>query len=94
MKKTLVNRLQQITEQNLADIEQAKDMKFIFVCPIQNQPFESGDFKIDENRGVTTDQAGNKTLDATVVLTEPCPFCGRKHVYHASELSCPFGGQE
>jgi Zn finger protein HypA/HybF involved in hydrogenase expression len=72
----------------------ATDFKFIFVCPIHNQPFESADFKIDENRGVTTDATGKKALDATVVLTEPCPFCGRKHAYHASELSCPFGGQE
>jgi hypothetical protein len=69
-------------------------MKFIFVCPNQHKPFESADFKIGENRGVITDAAGHKTLDATVVLTAPCPFCGRQHVYHASELSCPFGGQD
>ncbi|MGD8960095.1 MAG: hypothetical protein PVI27_09640 [Desulfobacteraceae bacterium] len=69
-------------------------MKFIFVCPRHNQPFESPDFKIGENRGVITDAAGHKVLDATVVLTAPCPFCGRQHVYHASELSCPFGGQD
>jgi Zn finger protein HypA/HybF involved in hydrogenase expression len=69
-------------------------MKFIFVCPNQHKPFESADFKIDDNRGVITDTAGHKTLDATVVLTEPCPYCGQKHVYQASEMSCPFGGQE
>ncbi|MGD8520649.1 MAG: hypothetical protein PVF56_05850 [Desulfobacterales bacterium] len=65
-------------------------MKFTFVCPIQNKVFESSDFKIQENRGVITDEAGNKMLDAKVALENPCPFCGNKHVYHASELSCPF----
>jgi Zn finger protein HypA/HybF involved in hydrogenase expression len=67
-----------------------KDMKFIFVCPTQNEVFESADFKILENRGVTADKAGNKTLDAKVALENPCPVCGSKHVYHASGLSCPF----
>ena len=41
-------------------------------------------------RFLSTDDAGNKTLDAKVALNEPCPFCGQKHVYQASELSCPF----
>jgi Zn finger protein HypA/HybF involved in hydrogenase expression len=68
------------------------DMKFIFVCPSQNKVYESADFDILENRGVITDEAGNKTLDAKVALNEPCPFCGQKHVYHAGELSCPFSG--
>lgn len=67
-------------------------MKFIFVCPTQNKVFESADFTVLENRGVITDKTGNKTLDAKVVLDHPCPFCGKKHVYHANELSCPFGG--
>ena len=67
---------------------------FIFVCRVKNQVFESADFKILENRGVITDEAGNKTLDAKVALNEPCPFCGQKHVYHADELSCPFGGTD
>ena len=69
-------------------------MKFIFVCATQNKAFESTDFRILENRGIITDEAGNKTLDAKVALNEPCPFCGKKHVYHASELSCPFGSPE
>ena len=72
----------------------AKHMKFIFVCPSKNKVFESADFKILENRGVITDEAGDKTLDAKVALNEPCPFCGQKHVYHAGELSCPFGSLE
>ena len=69
-------------------------MKFTFVCPEQNKMFESGDFSIFENRGVIADAAGNKTLDAKVALNEPCPFCGKKHVYHVSELSCPFESLE
>ena len=69
-----------------------KEVKFIFVCPLQNKVFESSDFAIVENRGVITDKAGNKTLDAKVALDKPCPFCGKKHVYHALELSCPFNG--
>ena len=66
------------------------DMKFIFVCPDKNEVFESAKFNVLENRGVTTDKDGNKTLDAKVALDEPCPYCNKKHVYHASELSCPF----
>ena len=69
-------------------------MKFIFVCPTQNKVFESADFRILENRGVITDESGNKTLDAKVELNEPCPFCGKKHAYHTRELSCPFGSPE
>ena len=69
-----------------------KVIKFIFVCPNKSKVFESSNFRIIDNRGVTTDNTGNKTLDAKVALDEPCPFCGQKHVYHASELSCPFNG--
>jgi len=61
-------------------------MKFIFVCPIQNKVFESPDFRIMENRGVITDAAGKKTLNAKLSLENSCPLCGSKHVYHASEL--------
>jgi len=70
------------------------DMKFIFVCPDKNEVFESAKFSVLENKGVTTDQTGNKTLDAKVALDEPCPYCNKKHVYHARELSCPFEGPE
>jgi len=69
-----------------------KEVKFIFVCPNENEVFESSDFKILDNRGIITDDAGNKSLDAKVALDKPCPICGQKHVYHASELSCPFTG--
>lgn len=71
----------------------AKEVKFIFVCPNKNEMFENSDFKILDNRGIINDDAGNKSLDAKVALDEPCPFCGQKHVYHASELSCPFTGK-
>jgi hypothetical protein len=67
-------------------------MKFIFVCPNRNEVFESADFRIIENRGVVTDAAGNRTLDAKVTLNAPCPLCGEKHVYDAGELPCPFSG--
>jgi hypothetical protein len=67
-------------------------MKFIFFCPTQHKEFESANFRVSENKGVVTDEAGNKTLDAKVALNESCPFCGQKHVYHASELSCPYSG--
>lgn len=68
----------------------AKAVNFIFVCPNKNEIFESSNFNIMDNLGITTDEAGNKTLNAKVALNEPCPFCGGKHVYHASELTCPF----
>lgn len=67
-------------------------MKFVFVCPERNAVFESADFRIVDNRGVVADADGNRQLDARVVLNEPCPFCGRRHAYHASELACPFTG--
>ena len=65
-------------------------MRFIFICPEKYQVFESGDFKIIENRGVKVDQTGKKFLDAKVELVPSCPFCEKKHVFHASELMCPF----
>jgi predicted RNA-binding Zn-ribbon protein involved in translation (DUF1610 family) len=68
----------------------APGMEFIFICPKRNMTFESADFKVTENKGVISDSSGNKTLDAKVELNDPCPFCGEKHVYRASELPCPF----
>ena len=67
-------------------------MKLIFVCPNENKAFESADYRIVENKGAITDMVGNKTLDAKVVLNSPCPYCCQKHIYHVSELSCPFSG--
>ncbi|MBI5592510.1 MAG: hypothetical protein HY881_18750 [Deltaproteobacteria bacterium] len=67
-------------------------MKLIFVCPNESKAFESADYRIVENKGVITDAAGNKALDAKVALNKPCSYCGHKHIYHVSELSCPFSG--
>jgi hypothetical protein len=67
-----------------------KEVKFIFVCPNNNEVFENSNFNIIDNKGVTTDDAGSKILDAKVALNESCPYCGEKHVFHANELSCPF----
>ena len=67
-------------------------MEFLFVCPEENRSFESADFRIVDNRGATTDLAGNRTLDAKAARSRPCPFCGRLHVFRAAELSCPFEG--
>jgi hypothetical protein len=50
------------------------------------------DYRIVENKGVITDETGNKALDAKVALDESCPYCGHKHIYDVSELSCPFAG--
>lgn len=67
-------------------------MKLVFVCPDQNKVFESDHYRVTENNGVVCDAAGKRSLDAKVALDSPCPLCGKMHVYHASELSCPFGG--
>ena len=67
-------------------------MKLIFICPDKNEMFESAEFAIIDNRGVITDTSGNRILDARVALNEPCPFCGKKHVFHVRDLSCPFTG--
>jgi len=69
-------------------------MKLIFVCPRQNAVFETGDFRVIDNRGVITDAAGNKRLDAKGAIEHSCPICGEIHVYPASELACPFGGHK
>jgi len=69
-------------------------MKFVFVCPEKQKAFGSVLFEIISNKGVVLDKEGHKFLDAKVALNKPCPFCGKKHVYHASELSCPLGSLE
>jgi hypothetical protein len=67
-------------------------MKSLFVCLEENRFFESADSKIVDNRGVTTDLAGNRTLDVKVVHNRPFPFRGRLHVFRAADLPCPFEG--
>ena len=66
-------------------------MKLSFVCPREKGVFETAAFTVRDNRGVVTDAAGNKTLDAKVALDTPCPLCGERHEYRVDELSCPFG---
>lgn len=65
-------------------------MDFIFNCPTTGEAFETDDFSLSENRGVTTAPDGHKTLEAVVVLNSPCPICGRRHRYRAEDLACPF----
>lgn len=67
-------------------------MELVFVCPETNAVFNSADYAIVDNKGIRTDERGNKFMDAAVVLTTPCPSCGGIHRYPVSELSCPFGG--
>jgi hypothetical protein len=62
------------------------------VCPEKGVAFGCANFRIVENNGIKTDADGNKTLDAKVAIEEPCPFCGKRHVYHVSDISCPFNG--
>ena len=72
------------------DMMAIEPLKLIFTCPTQKCIFENAEFSILENRGVIVDKSGKKTLDAKVALTNPCPLCGEKHVYHVSEVACPF----
>ena len=65
-------------------------MELVFVCSLRNQVFKSSNFHLIKNKGVITDEHGNKTLDAKIILNEPCPLCGEIHTYHVSELTCPF----
>lgn len=66
-------------------------MKFTFVCPGKHQAFETDDYRIVEDKGVKTDESGNKIWDAKVELTAACPFCGKRHTFPAVEVACPFG---
>ncbi len=65
-------------------------MKLVFVCPENNNAFETDDFEVIEDKGIKTGESGEKIWDAKVELSSACPFCGKIHVYHASELPCPF----
>nr|HID60137.1 hypothetical protein [Desulfobacterales bacterium] len=65
-------------------------MKFVFICPKTNKVFESDEFRIIEDRGITLDKFGNKIWDAKVELYSACPFCGKRHLFHVKDLTCPF----
>jgi hypothetical protein len=64
-------------------------VKLHFRCPATNIDFESNDFKLTENRGITIDSEGHKVLDATVTVSV-CPYCNKEHHYQVSELACPW----
>jgi hypothetical protein len=63
---------------------------FYFICPETHKGFHSSDFDITDNKGVSVAEDGSRSLDAKVALRDPCPYCGGRHVYHATELACPF----
>ncbi|RPH41113.1 MAG: hypothetical protein EHM86_04580 [Desulfobulbaceae bacterium] len=65
-------------------------MKLTFTCPEKYRSFETEDFSLCDNHGVTTDNRGKKVLDATVQLNAPCPYCQKIHRYKVDELACPF----
>ena len=65
-------------------------MKFIFVCPEHNMSFETDNFRIIDDRGIFTDDCGNKTWNAKVDVLSSCPFCDVKHIFDVNELVCPF----
>ncbi|MBW2020792.1 MAG: hypothetical protein DRH17_03565 [Deltaproteobacteria bacterium] len=65
-------------------------MKLVFVCPEKHQAFETDAYQIIEDKGIKIGKTGNKVWDAKVELTLACPFCGKRHIFRASELPCPF----
>jgi hypothetical protein len=67
-------------------------MNFTFVCPEKNDIFQTRHFHIINNKGIQIGADGSKSLDASIKLDNPCPFCGKFHEYHANEMMCPFSG--
>lgn len=65
-------------------------MQLLFTCPRTQREFESDDYAIVQDQGVRTGPDGEKYWDAKVALNPACPFCGQKHRFAVSELSCPF----
>jgi hypothetical protein len=65
-------------------------MKLVFVCPENHKAFETDDFEVIEDKGIKIGESGDKIWDAKVQLTLDCPFCGKRHVFRAGELPCPF----
>lgn len=79
------------TRKNMTAFEGEKDPAgLVFVCTENGAAFRSADFRLVENRGIKVSKDGSRILDAKVLLEDPCPFCGRRHVYHVSEIPCPF----
>ena len=69
-------------------------MRFYFNCPETGQLFETAAFRVIDDRGVATGADGRRRLDARVQVDEPCPWCGRKHIYRADEMICPFNEED
>ncbi|MBF0199742.1 MAG: hypothetical protein HQK66_00230 [Desulfamplus sp.] len=65
-------------------------MEFIFSCPETGKTFSTEDFSIMDGQRVFTDAEGRKSLNATIILENPCPLCGKTHEYAADEMICPF----
>jgi hypothetical protein len=64
-------------------------MELLFTCLRRQIDFFSADYEICDHRGVATDAAGNRYLDARIKLASPCPCCGEIHEYPVSDLACP-----
>jgi hypothetical protein len=64
-------------------------MKLVFVCPNNHKAFQTDQFNIIQDNGVKIAETGQRVWDARVELTSACPFCGKIHEYHVSELPCP-----
>lgn len=64
-------------------------MELLFSCPVTGHRFYSEKFDLVNNEGIVTDEDGNKSLKADVVVRD-CPHCGKEHTFHANELSCPW----
>ena len=65
-------------------------MKFQFSCPEKGLSFTCSDFSIVEDKGVDIRPDGSREWDAKVLLEEPCPHCGKQHLYSVNEIACPF----
>jgi hypothetical protein len=65
-------------------------MKFTFFCPVKHRSFDTDAYRIIEDKGVKTDVSGKRKWDAKIELSISCPFCGKRHVYAASDIACPF----
>lgn len=63
-------------------------MKLFFKCPKEGAIFETQDYSLIENRGITSLQ-GRKTLQGKVAVHASCPHCGKLHSYSVEEVLCP-----
>lgn len=65
-------------------------MRLIFVCPENQETFETDHFNIIEDKGIKITETGQRVWDAKVALASACPCCGKIHEYQVSELPCPW----